>query len=191
MIKKYAQGSVHGRFQPLHNGHLKYILGAKQYCDFIWIGITQYNIHSMLESPQDPHRQEEKNNPLTYFERAEIIREALLDDGFRQGEFDIIPFPIETPEILPDFLPVTIPIFTTIYDEWNLHKVDVLRQIGYEVIVLWEETVKEIDGMEIRELLCGGDERWRQKVPWATIRAIEKYRVRERIIQSKGAGPRP
>jgi cytidyltransferase-like protein len=184
-MTKYFGGSVHGRFQPLHNGHLKYILAAKDQCDFLWIGITQYNICSMAESPQDPHRQEKRNNPLTYFERVEIIISAMLESGVRLNDFTILPFPIETPDVLPNFLPISIPIFTTIYDKWNLHKLSTLREIGYEVIVLWEEANKEIDGMKIRELIRRGDERWRQKVPLATAKAIDKYHIRERLIQDK------
>jgi nicotinamide mononucleotide adenylyltransferase len=139
-----------------------------------------------LESPQDPHRQEGKNNPFTYFERAEIITNALLDTGLVQSQFDILPFPIETHDTLPDFLPTSIPIFTTVYDEWNLHKVEVLKKIGYEVIVLWEETVKLFDGMQIRELIYKGDQSWRSKVPPATIKAVEKYRIRERLGVLRG-----
>ena len=178
---KYRQGSVHGRFQPLHNGHLRYILGAKQYCDFLWVGITQYDIHSLLESPKDPHRQERIHNPLTYYERVEMITNALLDNDLTLTQFDIIPFPIETPDCLPDFLPTSVPVFTTIYDEWNRHKIEVLKARGYEITVLWEESVKEIDGIKIRELIRIGDESWKQNVPQATINVIERYQIRERI----------
>lgn len=181
-MNKYHEGSVHGRFQPLHKGHLNYFLAAKEYCDFMWVGITQYDIHSLLESPNDPHRQERMHNPLTFFERVEMITNALSDNGLKLDEFDIVPFPIETPECLPDFLPTTVPIFTTIYDQWNRHKIEVLKERGYEIIVLWEDTTKIFDGITIRELIYVGDESWKQKVPLATIDVIEKYHIRDRLI---------
>lgn len=181
-MNKYEQGSVHGRFQPLHNGHLKYILAAKDQCNFLWVGISQYNIQNLLESPQDPHRQERFHNPFTFYERIEIINKALLDKGLSLTEFDIIPFPIETPACLTDFLPTSIPIFTTVYDQWNNHKIDVLRKVGYEVLVMWQESVKEIDGITIRSLIYEGKETWKNVVPQATIEIIEKYHIRDRLI---------
>lgn len=184
-MTKCFEGSVHGRFQPLHNGHLKYIFAAKDRCDFLWIGITQYNVHNLLESPQDPHRQERFHNPFTFFERVEMICKAITDNGLSLNEFDIIPFPIETPTHLTDFLPTSIPIFTTVYDQWNKHKVDVLRETGYQVLVLWEESVKEIDGITIRDLICEGKEAWKNMVPQATIEMIEKYHIRDRLISLK------
>lgn len=184
-MNRYLEGSVHGRFQPIHNGHLKYILTAKERCDFLWIGITQYNIRNLSESPQDPHRQETFHNPFTFHERVEMITNALLDNGLLLDEFDIIPFPIETPECLPDFLPAYITIFTTVYDQWNKYKIDVLRGKGYEVIVLWEESIKEFDGIMIRNLIHDGDEIWKRKVPQATIDIIDKYHIRDRIRSLK------
>ena len=95
-MKRYDKGSVHGRFQPLHNGHLRYILSAKERCNFLWVGVTQYNIHNLLETPQDPHRQEQIHNPLTFHERLEMITKVLLDNGLALNEFDII-------EVVPEF----------------------------------------------------------------------------------------
>jgi len=40
----FKTGSIHGRFQPFHNEHLDYVLRALDRCDFLWIGITQYDI---------------------------------------------------------------------------------------------------------------------------------------------------
>jgi cytidyltransferase-like protein len=182
-MNKYLQGSVHGRFQPLHNGHLKYILNAKERCNFLWVGITQYNIRHLAQSPQDPHRQAELNNPLTFNERLEIITSALLEKGITRDEFTIVPFPLETPDQLPDFVPKTSPVFTTICEEWNRHKIKVLEKAGYKVIVLWEDVKKEIDGINIRKMICEGDESWRKLVPQATIDVIEKYKIRDRIIK--------
>lgn len=180
-MKKYIQGSAHGRFQIFHLGHLKYLLTAKQHCDFLWIGITQYNIHSLLPSPEDPHRQESIHNPLTFFERVELITNVLLDNGIKINEFNIIPFPIEHPQSLPGFLPTSIPIFTTINDSWNEYKIYILKEIGYKVISLWEDRNKVINGINIRNLILRGNDKWKTQVPEATIKIIEKYNIQDRI----------
>jgi nicotinamide mononucleotide adenylyltransferase len=179
---KYSEGSAHGRFQPLHNEHLRYLLAAKKLCKFLWIGITQYDVYSLSFSPKDPHRQEYKNNPLTYFERLQMIKNAFLQNSVKNDEFAFIPFPIENPDSLPGFLPPSIPIFTTINDKWNEDKINILESKGYKVIILWEDRTKKINGITIRNLIRLGDESWKQMVPLATIDTIEKHNIRDRII---------
>lgn len=173
--------SAHGRFQPLHKDHLEYLLAAKEDCDFLWVGITQFNVRALSESPLARHRELRANNPLTYFERVELITEALLDEGIQRNEFGITPFPIESPDALPDFLPTTIPIFTTICDDWNRYKIRLLREKGYQVIVLWERTEQALTGMQVREKIREGDPQWRDYVPPATVRAVERYQLSERL----------
>src|SRR5438045_3217769 len=105
----YEEGCIHGRFQPPHNGHLEYILEAKRRCEFLWIGITSYNIRKLYLMDAAPHRAQRAANPLTYFERVQIITEMLIDAGLARSEFACTPFPIEQPEELPSFLSTTIP----------------------------------------------------------------------------------
>lgn len=174
-------GSAHGRFQPLHKGHLEYLLAAKERCDFLWVGITQFDVHDLKPSPKDRHREDPANNPLTYDERVEIVTEALMDEGIRRNEFKIIKFPVESPEILNEVLPINIPIFTTVYDDWNRYKIEALRKRGYKVIVLWERKEKVFDGIEVRRLIREGDPKWRELVPPATIRALERYNIQGRL----------
>jgi len=177
-----STGSAHGRFQPLHKGHMEYLIAAKRQCDFLWIGITQVDIRSLLASPAAPHRELPQDNPLTYFERVRIISEALSDQGVGESEFGILPFPIETPDVLGDFLPTDIPVFTTIYDEWNRHKVKALTEAGYRVIILWERDHKQYRGSQVRAKILEGADTWRDMVPRATERAVSAYNLRQRLI---------
>ena len=161
---------------------MEYLIAAKEQCDFLWIGIAQFNIRSLLDSPADPHRELPQDNPLTYFERVRIISEALSDQGVEKSEFGILPFPIETPDVLGDFLPTDIPVFTTIYDDWNRHKVRALTEVGYRVVVLWERDHKQYRGSEVRAKIADGDDTWRDMVPRATERAVATYDLRQRLI---------
>lgn len=179
---KIKEGSVHGRFQPLHLGHLEYILAAKKKCDFLWIGITQPETNELTKIVADPHRSIPFNNPLSYIERSEMIINTLVDEGVSRDEFSIIPFPVETPEKLHDFLPKSIPIFTTVCEEWNLYKINLLQSFGYQVIVLWERQVKKYEGIVIREKIKNNDESWKDMVKPATIEIIEKYNIRDRLL---------
>lgn len=181
--ERYPIAAVNGRFQPFHKGHLEYMLTARAHCDFLCVGITQYDISELLESPLDLHREKPENNPLTYFERVEMITGVLLDHGFGFDEFSITPFPIDSVKYLKYYIPIEVPIFTTICDEWNISKIQMLENIGYQVRVLIKRENKEYSGMIIRDLIFRGKEQWKNMVPDSTIRVIEKYNIRERLIR--------
>lgn len=174
--------TVHGRFQLLHSDHLDYILLAKSLCEHLIIGITSYNIHDLVKVDAAPHRFVSNNNPLTYYERTEMITTALIDSNIDRCSFSFSPFPIETPEILPDFIPITFPCFTTIREEWNKNKIKSLEDIGYQVIVLKEELQKEIEGTKIRNMIINNDDSWKKLVPDATIKTVEKLKIRNRLL---------
>lgn len=186
------EASVHGRFQPFHNEHLEYVLEAKRRCAFLWIGITRYDTTLADVNPLGRDREKPANNPLTYFERINIIRRALLDAGVNAGTFDFVPFPIETPKRLVAFLPTHIPCFTTICEPWNEEKITVLAELGYEVIVLWTRQQKRVSGGAIRRDLIDGGSNWRSMVPAATIAAIEALGIADRLrALHKGLGALP
>lgn len=180
-MEYFPVASAHGRFQPLHNEHLEYLLEAKRRCDFLWVGITQINIENLSKSPANPHRAEPANNPLSYFERVEMISNALTDHGLVKDEFGIIPFPIEDNNCLSNFLPTNIPIFTTICDEWNLFKKQLLESKGYKVIILKERHGKILRGVQIRKEIRQEKDIWMHKVPQATIEAVNRNNIKYRL----------
>ncbi len=179
--KPFKEGSAHGRFQLFHNGHLEYVLAAQKQSDFLWIGITKFDIDPTELSPLGRTREKPENNPLTYHQRLTMIGEALTENGVRRDEFAFIPFPIEKPSKLGQFLPTAVPCFTTVYEEWNREKISVLESFGYRVIVLWERQHKEISGGEIRNEMIAGSNRWREMVPKATAKYVEEFGLIERL----------
>jgi nicotinamide mononucleotide adenylyltransferase len=180
---RVVAGSVHGRFQPFHNEHLEYALAAKDRCDFLWIGITKYDVTPSEFTPLGRPRERPENNPLTYFERISIIAEALVDAGIAKGSFAFVPFPIETPQRLPEFMPTSVPCFTTVCEDWNKEKIHILRGYGYTVNVLWERTKKLVSGGEIRADIIKGGTAWRSMVPAATARALDTLNIHDRLIK--------
>jgi cytidyltransferase-like protein len=172
--------SVHGRFQPFHNGHLEYVMAALDKCDFLWIGITKFDTTPSGLNPLGRHRERAESNPLTFFERIVIISAALEEMGVKREAFGFIPFPIEEPQKLEIFLPKHVPIYTTICEEWNREKIQLLTSVGYDVRVLWERP-KVTSGSKIREQLLTDDYTWRQSVPQATARYIEEFGLADRL----------
>jgi len=179
-------GSVHGRFQPFHNEHLEYVMAALAQCQFLWIGITKYDVETEV-SPLGRDREKPENNPLSYIERVLIISETLCDLGVGKGSFSFIPFPIEHPQKLRQFLQLAVPCFTTVCEPWNLEKIKVLREQGYEVRVLWDRE-KTITGQSVRERILSGDPSWREDVPPATTRAMELLKIVERLRRLREPG---
>ena len=109
--------------------------------------------------------------------------ESLVEAGVEKASFGFVPFPIETPQRLPEFMPVSVPCFTTVCEEWNQEKIRILRGYGYNVVVLWERTKKLVTGGAIREDIISGSWSWRSMVPAATARAIEHLNLRDRLLK--------
>ena len=188
--KLFKEGSVHGRFQPFHNGHLEYVLAAQKQCSFLWVGITKFDIDSTELSPLGRTREKPENNPLTYHQRLTMISAALTENGVHRDEFAFVPFPIEKPSKLEQFLPTSVPCFTTVYEEWNREKISVLEAHGYKVCVLWERQHKEISAGEIRDEMIAGGTKWKQIVPQATVKYAAEFGLVERLKNLRGGWPK-
>lgn len=184
MIK---QAFVHGRFQPPHNQHFEYILAAKKRCSFLWIGITKYDIQEITLSPVAPHRESRFSNPLTFFERIEAISATLEKRKITRGEYGFIPIPIEQPEKITSFIDNRIQCFTTICDEWNLHKIKILESLGFSVESLIDRRHQSkdeiISGKFIRERALANDSIWKKYVPTGSLEVLEKINFTERLKQ--------
>jgi nicotinamide mononucleotide adenylyltransferase len=155
-------------------------MAAKSTCEFLWIGITKFDTTPSGLNPLGRLRERAESNPLTFFERIVIISAALEEIGVMRKNFGFIPFPIEEPQKLEIFLPKHIPIYTTICEDWNREKIDLLTTAGYDVRVLWERP-KVTSGSKIREQLLSGDSTWKQSVPPATVRYIEELGLADRL----------
>lgn len=180
--------SIHGRFQPFHNGHLQYFRWAQAIYENVFVGITQIYGSSEDAFPGAPHRGEANNNPLSYFERAQLIEATLVWEGVDISSFRIIPFPIEDGDRLRFFLPISIPCCTTIHSEWNEHKVRVLRDLGYTVKILSddESCVPRTSGSQIRDMIKAKDARWRLYVPKGGVNYIETTLMERFLLKDQG-----
>lgn len=184
MTNRLRVASVHGRFQPVHVEHMDYILAAFAEADFVHVGVTQYERARLVPVPgAGEHRNAGSSNPLSYFERAEILTRALRGSGIDAGRYRIGPFPIERQSELHDYLPVDVPILTTRVDAWNDRKIDLLRSEGYAVEVLYNRDPKGVSGDEIRGLMAKQDERWTELVPASTVSYLRGLDLHSRLAQ--------
>ncbi|MEV4655050.1 hypothetical protein [Micromonospora sp. NPDC049301] len=132
------------------------------------MGITQPFLDRLRPSVgAAAHRHDPTANPLTYEERKELVTRALVGAGLEKSAFAVCPFPIEQPELLTDLIPLSVTAFTTVCDEWNVRKIGVLRQLGYDVqVLLWRGT-QRITGSAVRRMIGQGNPEWTSFVPAA------------------------
>ena len=185
-------GVVHGRFQPLHLGHLEYLLAAQGACDVLLVGITNPDPWQTTFEATDPARGEPVANPCTYYERLLMVEGALVECGVARSRFRVVPFPHSYPERLGHYVPAGALMLMTIYDEWGESKLERFHRVGLRTHVLWRREEKITTGSAIREAIV--DRRpWEDLVPAATARVIREHGVEERIrrmARERGAGDR-
>lgn len=164
--KPYATGVIHGRFQVLHNDHLKYLLAGKALCRHLVVGITNPDPFLTKDDSADPARSDSLANPMTYYERYQMLRAALLEAGLDWHEFSLVPLPINLPERYQYYVPMDAVFFLSIYDDWGRRKLDYFKSLGLETHVLWEVRPEEkgISAKEVRRCMVAG-EPWDHLVP--------------------------
>lgn len=182
-----GMGVVHGRFQVLHNDHLKYIMAAKERCTHLVVGITNPDPMLTRDDDADPARSSPLSNPLTYFERYVMLRKALLEVGVEVMDFSVVPFPINFPDLYKYYLPLDAVFYLTIYDQWGKRKLQQFHSLGLATEILWEKPPEEkgLKASDIRKLIAlGGD--WEHLVPRATVSVVKQRGIPERLRRLLG-----
>jgi len=172
-------GSIHGRFQVFHNNHLKYALKSFESVDFMYVGLTAYDI---LFTNNRNHRFNLLDNPLAFYERVEMVTKVLVGAGIGIDSFTVVPFPIERPWLLSQYIPSECKCYTSIKDQWNNTKIDILRKQGYDVGIV-DINADRIDGFNVRRLIRERDKSWRLLVPCETQKMVDEIHLAERMLQ--------
>ena len=175
-------GVVFGRFQIFHLKQMEYVLAAKMRCNRLLIGITHSDIVAFAAtSSLDEHGTTRRDNPMTYFERGDMIRGALLDFGIKRKEFEIVPFPISQPDLIAQYVPRDAVYYMSICSDWDEEKYQILQGLGLDVEVLFRRTgEKGVSGTQIRRLIAK-NQPWHQHVPKAVAEYVETHGIDARI----------
>ena len=178
----YEIGVIHGRFQVLHNDHIKYLMAGKELCQYLVVGITNPDPSLTRDSDANPHRSTPLANPLTYYERYLMTQAALQEQGLRLKEFSIVPFPINVPELIKYYVPLDAIFFLTIYDDWGRQKKDYFQSLGLKIHVLWEVPLEQkgLSSSDIRDLMRK-DEKWEYLVPKSVTKLMKRWNIAERL----------
>ena len=162
---------IHGRFQPFHNGHLEYLVGAYERSEEVFVGITNPDPTRIRPEASDPLRHLPESNPWTYAERLIMAKAAARDVGLDLSRVHVIPFPVNEPELWAAYVPEDVTQYIRLFSEWGGTKLDSLRDAGYEVVVLDEGDEKAVSGADVREAIRADGE-WETLVPAGVARVI-------------------
>jgi len=177
---------IHGRFQPLHVGHLEYLLAGKRTCRRLVVGITNPDPEAVVAEPTDPQRGLSSSNPCTFYERYLMLEDALVEARVPRSRFQIVPFPHGRPHLLSHYAPAHALYLLTIYDEWGEAKLARFQQLELAVHVMWRRSEKVTSGSAIRALIAADDSRWEALVPPAVARVIHRQGIAQRLRDADG-----
>ncbi len=179
---KAETGVIHGRFQVLHNDHLKYLLAGKELCEHLVVGITNPDPMLSREEETDHHRSSPQANPLTYYERYTLIRAALEEAGIKPNEYSIVPLPVNMPERYQYYVPMDALFFLTIYDDWGRQKLTYFQSLGLKTHVLWEVALdkKGISAIDVRNLMISGKP-WEHLVPKSVSALLKRWDILDKL----------
>ena len=163
-------GHIHGRFQPFHLEHLAYATWAAERCDRLIVGLTNADPSHTTTEDADPTRHERHHNPFYYHERHRMVR-AATDAADIATPVEIMPFPINRPDLWSAYAPDEAVHFVNVLEEWHAVKVRRLREHGRRVER--KDGTRTISGTDIRERMASGDASWREDVPDAVGRVVD------------------
>ncbi|MBG0776265.1 MAG: nicotinate-nucleotide adenylyltransferase [Desulfovibrionaceae bacterium] len=190
----HETGVIHGRFQVLHNDHMRYLLAGRARCRHLVVGITNPSPELTRADPADAARSTPEANPLTYWERYRLLRDCLTAAGVAEKNFSVVPLPINMPESFQYYVPLDGAFFLSIYDDWGRKKLRTLRGLGLTTEVLWElpPEKKGISATDVRRRMVLG-EPWEHLVPQASARLLRAWDVPARLaaLAAQGAAGPP
>ena len=188
--KLYEIGVIHGRFQVLHLDHRRYLLAGAALCRHLVVGITNPEPELPRAAPADPQRSLPRANPLTYFERYQLVRATLSEAGVPEGNFSIVPLPINLPERYRHYVPLDAVFLLSICDDWGRRKQDLFQEQGLRTHLLWEVPTEEkgLSADDIRHRMAV-DQPWEHLVPPAVARLLTTWQIPRRLAALAAAEP--
>ncbi len=166
--------AITGRFQPFHRDHLDLVVHGLKLADRVIIGITNPDRRSLKAVPSSAHRHQAGANPFTYLERQRIIRAALNGAAVDLGRYEIVPFPLDAPNVWPDYISLSTPQLVRVFSDWERDKVTTLRNGGYEVVVLDGDPADRISASNVRAAMAAGQP-WQHWLPRGSAEALISF----------------
>lgn len=165
---------VTGRFQPCHRQHLELLRYALAHGQRLIVGITNPEPAGRVAHPASPHRHLASANPLSYAQRASLVTAALRLSGVADGQFDVVPFPLDEPGRWHGLLPPGTRQLVRVFSDWEREKVRRFTSAGLPVIVLEGDPCQRLSASDIRERI-GRGQTWQDDVPDGAQQLLEAW----------------
>ena len=165
---------VTGRFQPVHDDHLRLFARALADCARLVVAVTNPDPGTLHAEPASGHRHRADANPFTYFERVELLTAAL--GGLAPGTAErvrIVPFDLARPEHWPGYVPVCAVQYVGVYGDWEREKVRRLAAAGYRVVAVPGDAGLRRTSTAVRAALRSGSG-WEPLVPATTVAPLRE-----------------
>jgi nicotinamide-nucleotide adenylyltransferase len=184
-------GAIHGRFQPFHRGHMRYLLLALARARVVYIGITNPDAPGAGHfEGTDPVRHQASHNPLSFEQRELLIQAALAHhhDEIPSSRVRVVPFDVSAE---PSRWSATIPReavqFVAAHEPWDHEKARRFASAGYSVEFLLTEEHRTT-ATEVRNLVRARSRQWRTLLPPGVADAMETAELVP-LIQGRTAHP--
>jgi len=176
------RGVVMGRFQVVHNDHVKILRAARPLCHHLIVAVRDPDPILGRGSTTTPDEDFHAKNPLTFFERSRVLRAVLAELDFEPAGYSIIPFPWERPELHTYYVPRDAVFFVPVNDERDEEILASLKAFGFEARQLWKRALTK-RGPGSAEILrrMVASEPWEHLVPRATLSVFRKTGLLERM----------
>ncbi len=168
-----ALGLVHGRFQPPHNGHIRYILAALDKCDRLLIGICTPTLCTTEEADRTGYPCTPEQNPFSYEDRVEMIRRALDELHIDQNRYSFLPFPSDYTDIA-DLVPSETVFCMSVSGPADHEKIAHLSSQGWKSEIVFEAGEARERSGAIREDAKKGGTAWKESLPHAVAQYIQE-----------------
>ena len=170
-----APACVTGRFQPVHEDHLRlFRMGLEEQGRLI-VGVTNPDPSSRRPERESDHRHREDANPFTYWERCELLLAALDHDA----RVVIVPFDLGRPELWEGYAPLDAVQYVGRGGPWETEKARRLAAAGYRVVEVEPGRGERRTSTGIRAAMRSGAA-WEPLVPPATVAPLRAMLARRR-----------
>jgi nicotinamide mononucleotide adenylyltransferase len=166
---------VTGRFQPVHEDHLRlFRMGLEQRGHLI-VGVTNPDPSTRRPEPASAHRHRDDANPFTYWERSRLLLAAVGHDP----RVMVVPFDLGRPELWGCYAPLDAVQYVGRGGAGEAEKARRLAAGGYRVVEAEPGPGARRTSTAIRAAMReGGD--WEPLVPPATVAPLRAMLARRR-----------
>src|SRR4051794_38018939 len=147
-----------GRFQPLHNEHLRLMYDIVERGEQLIIGVTN---PTGVGTParESAHRHRPDANPLTFVQRTELIGTALCDIPHH-----VIAFDLDAPAAWTRLLPLDVTQVVGVKSDWERAKLRRFAAAGYRTRAITPQDLGCCSS-RVRAELAAGSPGWKTLVP--------------------------